>query len=330
MPDTTNGDTRARLFDADRPDRRLPLDEALGLRLTDRQLLWVDVEGPLPDEVGERLGANLELQPRTRAALARPRGEPLVALHGEYLHVRVAADPSDEEPEDTGWLYVIAGPNTILTRHDRPLPFLDDVDDRIERDATAGMLSSLAFFATIIDGAITSYHAAVDAIEADVDRLDAVLLRGYARDELLRELVRLRRRIAHLRRVLADHRSIFTGLASPEVGGVLEDADAAAMLQGLGSRFDGAMGAVDDCRDALLGSFDIYMSRTAQRTNEIMKVLTIVTVLLLPGSVIAGLMGMNVEVPLVKDDPMSFWLVVAALAGLAGLVLVLARIRRWI
>lgn len=330
MPNSTNGDTRARLFDADRRDRRLPLDEALGVRLTDRQLLWVDVKGALPDELLERLGASLELQPRTRAALQRPRGEPLVALHREYLHVRVAADPSDEVPEDTGWIDVIAGRNLILTRHDRPLPFLDDVDDRIQRDATAGMLSSVAFFTTIIDGAITSYHAAVDAIEADVDRLDAVLLRGHARDELLRDLVRLRRRIAHLRRLLADHRSIFTGLASPEVGGVLEDPEAAAMLQGLGSRFDGAMGAVDDSRDALLGSFDIYMSRTAQRTNEIMKVLTIVTVLLLPGSVIAGLMGMNVEVPLVKDDPMSFWLVVTALAGLAGLILVLARLRRWI
>jgi Mg2+ and Co2+ transporter CorA len=329
LPNTTNG-TRARLFDADQPDRRIQLDDALGLDLTDRQLLWIDVEGAVPDEVGTALGERLGLQRRTLAALGRPQGRPLVALHREYLHVRVAADPSDEEPGDTGWLDVIAGPNTILTRHDRPLPFLDDVDDRIERDATAGMLSSVAFFTTIIDGAITSYHAAVDAIEEDVDRLDAVLLRGYARDDLLRELVRLRRRIAHLRRLLADHRSVFTGLASPEIGGVLDEPEAAAMLQGLGSRFDGAMGAVDDSRDSLLGSFDIYMSRTAQRTNEIMKVLTIVTVLLLPGSVIAGLMGMNVEVPLVKDDPMSFWMVVIALATLAALVLVLARIRRWI
>lgn len=330
MPSSTNGEMRARLFDADRPDRRVPFDEALDLRLTDRQLLWIDVQGAVPDEVGKRLGANLDLQPRTRSAIAHPRGEPLVALHREYLHVRVAADPSDENPDDTGWLDVIAGPNTVLTRHDRPVGFLDDVDDRIQRDSTAGMLSSVAFFTTIMDGAITSYHAAVDAIEADVDRLDAVLLRGYARDELLRELVRLRRRIAHLRRLLADHRAVFTGLASPEVGGVLEDPDASSMLQALGARFDGAMGAVDDSRDALLGSFDIYMSRTAQRTNEIMKVLTIVTVLLLPGSVFAGLLGMNVEVPLAKDDPMSFWMVVVVLVTLAGLVLVLARLRRWI
>ena len=42
-----------------------------------------------------------------------------------------------------------------------------------------------------------------------------------------------------------------------------------------------------------------------------MKVLTLVTMLLLPGSLIAGLLGMNVTVPLDKDSPLSFWIVVA-------------------
>ena len=72
------------------------------------------------------------------------------------------------------------------------------------------------------------------------------------------------------------------------------------------------------------------MTRTAQRTNEIVKVLTIATVLLLPGSVIAGLLGMNVVVPLNKDDPLSFWLVVGGVAILAVVVIGVARLRRWI
>jgi Mg2+ and Co2+ transporter CorA len=72
------------------------------------------------------------------------------------------------------------------------------------------------------------------------------------------------------------------------------------------------------------------MTRTAQRTNDIVKVLTIATVLLLPGSLIAGMLGMNVVVPLNKDDPLSFWIVVAGVVALAIVVITLARLRRWI
>ena len=61
-----------------------------------------------------------------------------------------------------------------------------------------------------------------------------------------------------------------------------------------------------------------------------MKVLTLVTVLLLPGSLIAGLLGMNVVVPLDKDDPTAFWLVVAGVLVMAAVIVVVARRRGWL
>ena len=98
----------------------------------------------------------------------------------------------------------------------------------------------------------------------------------------------------------------------------------------MAGRFEGTLSAVEDSRDLLIGSFDVFMTRTAQRTNEVMKVLALATVLLLPGSLVAGLLGMNVDVPLPKDSPWSFWAVVAAILVLAIGVLVVARARRWI
>jgi len=330
MPNENVEGVRARLFDADNPDVRLGSEGVLTQLPTDRQLLWIDITGPLERADAERFAEHFGLRPSTREALTTHRPEPYVSLHRHYLHVRVAADPSDRNAEDTAWLDVIAGPNLVITQHDRGIPFLSDVDERVDRDTAAGILRSTAFFTAIVDAAITSYHAAVDEIEDDVDRLDADSLRGGGGTRLLGELVRCRRRIARLRRVLADHRGVFTALASPEIGQLVEDEDAASMLQALASRFDGAIGAVEDSRDALLGSFDVYMSRTAQRTNDVMKVLTLVTVLLLPGSMVAALLGMNVIVPLDKDNPLSFWLVVGAIALLAAVIVTVARSRRWL
>ena len=71
--------------------------------------------------------------------------------------------------------------------------------------------------------------------------------------------------------------------------------------------------------------------RTEHRTNEIVKVLTLASILLLPGALIAGVMGMNVNFSAgtFADSPL-FWIVLAAIVSLAGATLALARARRWI
>lgn len=321
---------RARLFDADRPDERLESEQAFATRPSRRQVLWIDLDADLEREDVSRLAPLLELQPRTIAQLTRSPAGPHLSVHGGYLHIRVAAEPTEDDAEPATWLDIIAGRNVVITRHDRPLQFLKDVDKRIERDATAGILSAAAFLAILVEAVLASYHAAVDAIEEDVDQLDAMSLRGNAPHGALGELVRCRRRIARLRRLLADHRSVFTALGSPELRTALDEPEEVALLAGLSARYDGALSAVEESREALLGSFDVYMSRTAQRTNEVMKVLTLTTVLLLPGTLLAGLLGMNVVVPLNKDDPASFWLVVGAITVLAVAIVAVARSRRWL
>jgi magnesium transporter len=317
------------MFETDRQDELLTWEDLFRRRPTDRQLLWVDITGDLSQDDAGRLADRFELHPRTRRSLVTQGLEPTLALHRGDLHVRIAAEPSDEHPEQAAWLDVIAATNLTITHHGEPIEFLDDVDHRIERDTAVGEISSSAFFAAIVDTSITSYHRAVDAIEDDVDRLDADSLR-LRRRELLEDLVALRRRIARLRTLLADHRSIFAALAAPDVASFVGDPETAASFKAVSARFDGAMGAVEASREALLGSFDVFMSRTAQRTNEVMKVLTLTTVLLLPGALIAGLLGMNLVVPLPKDDPISFWIVVGAIVLLALSIVVVARRREWL
>ena len=253
----------------------------------------------------------------------------LLALHREYLHVAIAVEPSDRDSAKAAWLDVIAGNNVTITHHREAIDFLADVDDRIERDTALGILSSPAFFAAILDAAITSITG--PSTRSRRTSTASMPIRCADRPNLLPELVSLRRRIARLRRLLADHRPVFAGLGSADVAGFVGDPETAAIFSAVSARFEGAIGAVEDSREALLGSFDVFMSRTAQRTNDVMKALTLTTVLLLPGSLIAGLLGMNAIVPLNKDDPASFWIVVLAIAALPEVAIVaVARARHWL
>lgn len=320
---------RVRRFDADRTDRILSFDQALTAHPTKRQLLWIDISGDVTPQDAAKLAGAFALEPRMRLALEKMGEVPDFGMQGEYIHVRVAAEPEAAKPERTPWLDIVAGGNIVISHHEVPIGFLGSIDERIEADATFGTLGAGTFLAALLDAAITSYHRAVDAIEDEVDELDTKSLLDPG-PELLNHLVRLRRRIARLRRRLVDHRELFASLAALEVGLVAGDPDSAAALKAVNTRFEGAVAAVEDSREVLLGSFEVYMTRTAQRTNDVVKVLTFATILLLPGSLVAGLLGMNVVVPLGKDDPLSFWIVVAGVVLFGAAILLVARARRWL
>ncbi len=317
-----------RLFDADRHDRELEVDEALKGKVGDRQLLWIDVEGKPDAQLTSAIFDRLRLRPLTRGLLERHEGGAHIALHGEYLHVRVATEADHDPSESAHWLDVVAAGNLVLTWHVDSVTLLRDLDDRIESDATIGQLDAAAFTASAVDAAVTSYFKSVDQIEEVVDRLDTVALAGDPEHDVLADLVDIRRRISRLRHVLSGQREVFAAFGTPDFRAVVED-DAEA-FSGVASRFENALQSVENSRDLLLGSFEVFMTRTAQRTNDTMKILTLVTVLLLPGSLIAGLLGMNVTVPLNSESPLSFWIVVVAIALLATAVVLIARMRRWI
>jgi Mg2+ and Co2+ transporter CorA len=255
----------------------------------------------------------------------------MFAVHGSYLHVTVAAEPDPRRPRDSPWLTAVAAPNAVVTYHHDPITFLDDLDDEVQADAAFGLLDSQTFLATLLHVTATSYLRAIDRIEEDVERFDVRSLRDRGRKDLLADLIEVRTRIAALRRLLAAHRFVYGALEGVVLGDPTDEADrSGAALASAGARYAVAMVAVEGARDLVLGSFNVYSTLTAQRTNDTMKVLTLVTVLLLPGSVIAGLLGMNVLVPLNKDDPMSFWFVIAGFVALALVIIVVARRRRWL
>ena len=326
----SDGRVRVRQFDADRNDQALELADALRSKPTERQLLWIDLAEDVDRERAESVAAAFELDRSTMRALQSPGDTPHLQVHGSYLHIRVAVEPNDRDLDATPWLDIVGGGNVVITSHRKSIKLLDDMDDRIQADTSFGLLDASTFMASLLGAAVTSYFAAVDSIEDDVDLLDAKSLRDVGNRRLLDDLVVLRRRIARLRRVLTDHRQLFASLGGAELVKLADNPEGAAAFRAVSERFESAIGAVEDSREVLIGSFEVYMTRTAQRTNDVMKVLALATVLLLPGSLVAGLLGMNMMIPIPDDNPVYWWLVVMGVVIFAGIILLIARARRWL
>lgn len=145
---------------------------------------------------------------------------------------------------------------------------------------------------------------------------------------MLEQLVEMRRRISRVRRLLSVHRDMYSEVARPGFLSELDPRESEA-LAAVNHRLERATEAVANAREMLIGTFDVHMTRTAQRTNDIMRLLTWVSVTLLPAGVVAGVMGMNFQVGFF-DNSNLFWIVVISMIMIAFTTLGIARWRRWL
>jgi magnesium transporter len=315
---------RTLLSRADGSDETVRLDQWAGQRVGRNELLWVDLEDPSDSElrVVERA---LRLGPAASAALRRASMAPVARVHDDAVEVIVNTLPQDVASAAMP-LEILLGDGWIVTRHGAPSAFLDDYRERIQDQRETGRMKPVEFLIVLLDTWVDTSFRASEALERAVDELDDAALRTER--DLLGRLVGMRRRIAHLRRILVPHREILAELARPDFLPERHRAGSDGLVSVL-ARLDRAADAVGQARDMLLGTFDVHMTRTAQRTNDVMRVLTLASVILLPAVVIAGVMGMNFKVAFF-DNPNTFFVVIGLMLALAVGTLAFAKWRGWL
>jgi Mg2+ and Co2+ transporter CorA len=323
---------RAMLFDADRDDCVIEESAIDCTTLSNRQLLWVDVEQHgehIDDAALQHLVARLRLGDDALPALRALNGHGRLQNFGDWFLAQAIVVEHEGGLKFNGrGLAIVAGRNFVLTLHRGPLSVLEELRARERADTHLGVLSAESFTASLLDWQLASYFDAVTDFEAEVDRLEVAVLGRGLRQDYLPQLAELRRGASRLRRMLAPHRNLFSALARPDFRPDA-DGDANAHFLALDERFARAIDAVENARDLVVGSFELFSTRTAQRTNDTMRALTVFTVLIGTLAVVAGVLGMNFKAPFFDSGGRGFWIAVTAMATLAILGLALARWRRW-
>ncbi len=318
---------RGRLFDARAEGAEVELSRKLIAGLRNDQILWVDVAEADDDEIAA-LGKLFELRADAVRMLRNPVGRPRVDLLAPYLQIYTIAITSQNDTERPVGIAMITGSNYLITVHREPLEFLDAFGEHLAGGSAVGLVDGPSFLAALLDWLLNGYFRVVEGLEQAADRLDRRALDPRSEQDLLADLVRLRRRISVVRRSLAPHREVFAALTRPDLTGMAET-EAAPLFRALADRLERTIDAVENARDLVLGSFEVHMTQTAHRTNEVMKILTLMSAVMLPGALIAGVMGMNFKVGFF-DDPNYFWIVLALIAAFALGTIAFARLRRWI
>jgi magnesium transporter len=342
--------TKVYLYDADGKDRETELEPDPITGLEEHQLLWIDMEDPAADEL-ERVASILAIDPSSLRR-SNPDHRPRLDNYGSYFRFSVDTAPAHhdaEEPEhhtpppqalvetNSGHRPVpgsvritfIVAAKWLLTIHDGDVPCLNHFRAQDKAETRIGLLTPQALAASLLDWHLGEYFQEVSRMEAAVDRLDERVLRETASRTLLGRIVAMRRRVSKLRALLVAHRDVFYGLSRPDFALVTESG-AESFYQALAGRFERALDEVERTRDVVVGSFELFTSRTGQQTNDLVKILTFLTAVVGFCAAVAGLLGMNFQLSIFKTGDVGFTIVTGSLLLLALLSVLVARIRRWI
>lgn len=283
-------------------------------------LAWIDWDRTAAKVQGARFAAALGW-PSALADLVQTGTERARRLH--YPHgfaLALYAGVGDDLVE----LDVVVGPTYLVTVHPAPLPLLHALQDELAAEPDL-FDSPAALLYLVLERLLESYMERIDGYQDQFDTLEDAILNH---DERPRDIFRLRRTLHELRRILADQRRVIAGVArraqtqtGAEVSTVFLDS------------YDGfyqLLDAIDTLRDNLTGLVDLELNHRSMRLNEIMKWLTIFSVVFLPLSFITGFLGMNLHPMPELTLPLSQLWTVLLMAAVAGGMLWWFKRRHWL
>ena len=319
---------RAYLYDSAATDKEVALSAKIVDSLNETQLLWVDISEFEERELRE-VAAVLSLTDDSLYSLLQSEHRPRLDNYGSYAQLNINTIEETEGKYKKAEVDFILGSNVVVTVHRVPIAFLDSFDRRIKGDSDLGQLDAPAFLAALLDWHITSYFRLVEELEKEVDKIDAHALRPRHSRDLLSELARLRQRVSVVRRILTPHREVYAAMARPDFQRVA-NSTSAAHFRALADRLDRAIEAVENSRELLVGSFDMFTTQMTLRTNEVMKALTLASFVWFPASVIVGITALVLRTPVNPFGTPGFWVMLLSIALVGVVTVAIGRWRNWI
>lgn len=268
-------------------------------------------------------------------------------LAGKYhlhpLHIEDCRhrDQNAKVEDGDGYLFIVAKPVEVaaggkLSITDLDIfvgrDFLITVDEQ-GTGCTSGLIEKLKLktdgqrpdqiLYRLLDAVVDLYVPALDHYGDAIDLLEDRAL-DDASAGTVETIFDLKRELIVLRRVLQNMRDVASHLQ--RAGSEFIGADMQPFLRDVYDHLSRNLELVEMQRDLLSGALDIYLSSVANRTNQVMKVLTVLSTIALPALVISGFYGMNVKHLPWAETPGG----VIVVAGLmAACTVVLLTVLRW-
>ena len=253
--------------------------------------VWIDMDGTGTDGF-EALAPTLRFHPLAIEDCVTDVNHPKVDDYGDYLYLAVHSARWDEgAPEPVlRELDLLVGPRYLVTYHEGPTRSVQHAMQTLARRADPLQRGPDHLVHFLLDVMVDNYLPIVDAIQTRLDGLEERCFRAPSQ-RVLGEILRLKHGMASLRRIVGPQRDTILSLSRVEFAAIRPELR--PYLRDVHDRMVRIGDLLDSFRDELTTLLDIHATQVSNRLNEVMKVLTAFTVILLPVTLVTGIYGMN-------------------------------------
>lgn len=299
-------------------------------------VLWVDLEAPSAGEI-RILSEVFRFHALTIEDCVEPRHHPKIDDFGQYLfiimHAVKLADGGSSDGFESAEVNFYLGPNYLVTHHEEPLPSIEHGFESIEHNPQHLARGAPVVLHEILDAMVDRYLPVMDEMDEEIEALEDAVVASPTRKALNRILT-LKRSIQRIRRITSHQKEILYRLSRGEFE--LIPPNHLMFYRDVHDHLVRVADLAESYRDLLSGTLEAYLSTTSNKLSEVMKALTLITTILLPMTVVAGIYGMNFD-PAASPFNMpelhwkyGYFFSLASMAAVGGSMFAYFRLKKWI
>ncbi len=255
-------------------------------------VVWVNVNGLADIGVIQEIGNLFGLHRLALEDAVNVHQRPKVEEYDNYTFI-VSRLPQKAETLETEQVSMFLGDGMLITFQEGPKDCFEPVRARLRQGKGRIRTQGADYLAyALIDAAIDSYFPVLETYGERVENLEAAVLR-QPDSSLVAALHDIKRDLLTLRRAIWPQREMVNALVRD--GSAFVSDSTRPYLRDCYDHCIQLMDMVETFRELASGLVDLYISTVGNRTNEIMKVLTVIATIFIPLSFIAGLYGMNFD-----------------------------------
>jgi magnesium transporter len=287
-------------------------------------LRWADLLAPTPAEL-ELLRERFDFHPLTIEDCSHLDQRPKLEEYRDHLFlVTQGFSLKGEKIEELELqeLHAFLAESYLVTVHETPIAALEETWQRLSGQPIFFERGVAFAYYLVVDGIVDDNFPILDCIADELDELEDSVLDAPKKEDLQR-IFELKRHLVTMRKVLSPQRDVM-GLLTRR-GDVRIGERTAVYLRDVYDHLVRINESIEASRDLLGNALEAYLSAVSQRTNEIMKYLTIMSAVFLPLAFVVGFFGQNFEnLPFVRNwtesDGLMWGMIVTCIAVPAAML----------